>query len=335
MNKYCFCIDIGSKNIRIASQSMEVLVDEPNVVAMQNQNKSYEAVAFGKEVYDYCMENPSSQLVYPIKNGIVYDANALVAIISHFFDRIVKKTIFKKPYISVIVGLSCGLTNIEKRAVEEVLSKCGAKEIVIVESPICASTIFDGNVKFLVDIGASKTEIAIVSDNGIIAGCSIDIGGDSIDNAITDYVSDKYRLLISPKNSEEIKCKLGSLVENDMSTITIKGKAVFQNSVSDIKISALELKPVIEGEVDKIIEVVEQISLMIPEVYAESVLRQGFYFIGGSMHLQGLKEYLERKLCIKVIVPEFPELSVAKGGAKFFYDKVRLEKMLNVENFDI
>lgn len=334
MAKVYLSIDMGSKNIVIADRGGNVLFNEPTVVAMTNQNNVYTNIALGYEAQALANKNQNVQLVYPINSGAVDRSGALVYYLKTVFKRIVPAGIIKTA-IEAIVSVSCGLNNSEKRYLEEACRNAGVKEVIIVESPISASTHFAGSIKFMVDIGSDKTEIAIVGDSGIITGCSIDVGGKSIDNAIIDYISDKYKIIIPPKNGEEIKCKLCSLREDDMSTISIKGRAVFDEDNSVVKVSANELRPVIMAEVDKIADVVDKVSMMIPEKFADNVLNSGFYFYGGTMAMPGLADYFKKKLYIRIVVPENPELTVATGGAKLFFMPEQLKAMLNVQNFEL
>ena len=334
MSKYMISIDLGSSNIVICNSEGAVLLNEPAVVAVCNQNSSFDNVAFGAEALRHISENSSAQIVYPIKAGAIDNSSALSYLISECIARLVTKKFFKTT-VQALVSVSCGLTNVEKRIVEDACIKGGIKELVIIESPLSTSTLVNNDVKFLIDIGASKTEISIVGETGILSGCSIDVGGNSIDNAIIDYISDKYKLLISPRNSEEVKLNIGSLVLNDTSTVSIKGRVVLHNTSSEVKLTAMEIRPVILEEIDKIIGVIESVSMMIPESHAESIMTKGFILTGGVSLMPGIVEYLNEMLYIDIIRLDDPMTAVARGGANFFRDKVRLARMLNVENLNI
>lgn len=330
------CIDMGSKNTVIARDSGEVCFNQPTVVAMSVQNNVYTNVAFGNEAMSYHKNHKKDnvQLVNPFGYGMVDRQAAMTYYLAGALKEIVP-TGFFKPMIKAIVCVSCGLNNGEKRGIEDVCRNAGIKDCILVESPIAVSTMFDGDIKFLVDIGHNKTEIAIVGENGIITGCSIDVGGKNIDNAIIDYISDNYKIIISANSGEEIKCKLCSLREDDTATITIKGRAVLNGVNSEIKLSASEFREVIAREVNKIADVVEKVSMMIPDKAANIIAEQGFYFTGGTMYLPGIAEYLRRRLCIKIVCADNNITSVAVGGAKLFYMKDSLKRMLNVDNLEI
>lgn len=331
MNKICLSVDIGSKYIVIAGKESQIILNEPCVVATANVNRKFEFVASGSEAFAFVDRNRESQLIYPVKNGSVDNEAAFVFMIKTFLNRIAPKK-FLKNYLSCNVSVSCGLTNIEKRVIEESFYKAGVKEVVIIESPLSVKACNSDKAMFLVNIGAHNTEIALVSDDGIINGCSIDVGGDDIDYAIIDHISEKYKLIVNKSSSEDIKLALATLEANDLSTILIQGKAVLQGTKNEVKLTATELRPLVQGVIDKIVEVVSSIMLMIPKAYQYTVEQNGLYLAGGTSKLAGLTAYLEDKLFVGVKACDQPELIVAEGGSKFFYDKGKLARMLNIDN---
>lgn len=334
MNKICLSVDIGSKNIVIAGMESQILLNEPCVVATANLNSKFENVACGVEALTYYRNTSNNaQLIYPIKNGVVDNEVAFVFLLKTFINRLAPKK-FLKNYVSVIANVSCGLTNIEKRMIEESFYKAGVKEVVIVESPLSIKAINNDKVMLLVNIGSSNTEIAVVTDDGIVNGCSINVGGDDIDYAIVDYISDKYKLIISKGSSEDIKLGLATLEENDLSTITIKGKTVLQNTKNEVKITATELRPLVQSAIDKIVEVVASVCMMIPKTYLYIIEQNGLYLAGGTSKLSGLANYLKDRLFLDIKILDEPEFAVAEGGSKFFYDKGKLARMLSIDNLN-
>ncbi len=320
MNKICLSVDIGSKNIVIAGMESHILLNEPCVVATANLNSKFENVACGVEALTYYRNaSNNAQLIYPIKNGVVDNEVAFVYLLKTFINRLTPKK-FLKNYVSVIANVSCGLTNIEKRMIEE--------------SPLSIKAINNDKVMLLVNIGSSNTEIAVVTDDGIVNGCSINVGGDDIDYAIVDYISDKYKLIISKGSSEDIKLGLATLEENDLSTITIKGKAVLQNTKNEVKITATELRPLVQSTIDKIVEVVASVCMMIPKTYLYIIEQNGLYLAGGTSKLSGLANYLKDRLFLDIKILDEPEFAVAEGGSKFFYDKGKLSRMLSIDNLN-
>lgn len=333
MDKICLSVDVGSKNFVIAGKESQIILNEPCVVAAANIKGKFEHVACGKEAFVYVAKTPESQLIYPVKNGNAVNEVAFVYMIKTFIERIAPKR-FLKNYVSANVSVSCGLTNIDKRTIEECFYKAGVKEVVIIESPMSVKACNSDKAMFLVNIGASNTEIALVSDDGIVNGCSINVGGDNIDNEIYDYISEKYKLIINKASSEDIKLALANLDENDLSTITIKGRAVLQNTKNEIKLTATELRPLVASVVDKIIEVVSSVLLIVPKAYQNTIAQTGIYLAGGTSKLNGIANYFKDRLFLDVKVFEQPEFVVAEGGSKFFYDKGKLARMLSIDNLN-
>lgn len=333
MDKICLSVDIGSKNFVIAGKESQIILNEPSVVASASRNGKFEHIACGKEAYSFVANNSEAQLIYPIKNGSVDNEVAFVFMLKTFVERVAPKR-FLKNYVSANVCVSCGLTNIEKRAIEECFYKAGVKEVVIIESPLCVKACNSDKAMFLVNIGASNTEIALVSDDGIVNGCSINVGGDEIDNEIFDYIGEKFKLLINKSSSEDIKLALANFEENDLTTIKVKAKDVLHNTVEDIKLTATEIRPIIAGVADKIIDVVSSVMLMIPKAYQYTIEQNGIYLAGGTSKLNGIAKYFKDRLFVDVKVLDQPEFIVAEGGSKFFYDKGKLARMLSIDNLN-
>ncbi len=327
MDKICLSVDIGSKNIVIANKESQVILNEPSVVATANVNSKYSYVACGAEAAK------SMQNIEPIKNGSICNVEAFGFMMKSFINRLAPRK-FLKNYTSVNVSVSCGLTNIEKRVIEDAFYKAGVTEVVIIESPLSVKAINSDKAMFLINIGADNTEIALVSDDGIINGCSIDVGGSDIDEAIFDYVGDKYRLVVNQLYCEDIKLGLASLEPNNLSTIVVKGDKVTSSTPNEVKLTATELKPLVQGVINKIIEVAASIMMMIPKSYQYIVEQNGIYLAGGTSKLPGIAEYFKDNLFVDVKIIDEPDLVVAQGGSKFFYDNGKLARMLNIDNLN-
>lgn len=331
MDKICLSVDVGSKNFVIAGKDGQIILDEPSVVVAANINSKFENVACGKEALAYIQKNTESQIIYPIEKGRVKNNPAFIFMLKTFINRIAPKK-FLKNYISANVSVSCGLTNIEKRAFEDCFYRAGVKEVVIIESPLSVKACNSDKVMFMVNMGASLTEIALVNDDGIVNGCSIDIGGDNIDHAISDYISENFKLIIDKSASEQIKIALANFDKSDLNAIKVMAHDVIRDRKEDIKMTATELRPLITDVANKIIDVVSSIMLMIPKNNQYTIAQNGIYLLGGTSKLKGIAEYFSDKLFVDVKVLEQPEYVVAEGASKFFYDIGKLARMLNIDN---
>ena len=191
MAKIELMIDIGSKNITVYKKDTGIILKEPTIVAVSSEGKKTDFVAAGSEVRARLSRGDNLQVVYPIKAGVVEHVNGAIYLFRDIFNKISNNRTILKPKIAVIAAVSCGIDNADKLDIENVLLKAGASSVTIVESPIAVSRNVDEDSCFVVDIGASKTEVAYVRPNGIVIGCSVDVGGDELNKVIVDHIVDE------------------------------------------------------------------------------------------------------------------------------------------------
>lgn len=326
-------IDFGSQNLKIVKNG-SILFNEPCVACVSNETGKLKLKCYGNDALQNARANPHLQVVYPISHGIVNNGNTLALMLKAIISAQESNSIFKPNY-HAIVSVSCGIKNQEKKVFEDVCNKAGIKDVIIIESPLSNLMNLKSDVAFIIDIGADKTEIAIVNRSGIVVGCSIDIGGVSLDKAIVEHVCEKYNMVINQASGENIKKSIASFKKDDISTVTITGKMVVQHNANTLQLTAEEIRNVITPTIDKIIYVINNVMYAIPDAYAEKFISSGFYLTGGSANILGLSDYISEKINVKVSKLDGLDMSVALGGIRFFDDKKTLLKMLNVEKLDI
>lgn len=333
MGKIELIIDLGSSKISIYKKDAGLVLKEAAVALISNVGGVSKLVAAGNDAQKMINSGNAKGLhiVAPIREGVVVQESACKMMIANFLARIHNRRLFK-PVISAIVLVSCGLVNIEKRNIEEVCIAAGISEVIIVESPIATHLAVNKPYSFIVDMGAAKTEIAIVTDNGIAAGCSVNLGGDAINQAIIDYLCDKHKMRVPKQFIEEIKFAVCSFLDKDLSAIDIEGRSIVDNESCEVRVRASEIRNVAAPVIDKIAEAVESLTMMIPENIAESVSYDGFYLVGGTALIPGIDKYLTSKLYFKCNVMDNPMDITIESAQKFFYDKAKLSSMLNVPN---
>ena len=328
-------IDVGSKVTTIFKKDVGLIIQEPSVVAINNKHNKMALLESGKNAqrlmntrrYDF-------QILFPIKEGAIFHERAAVLMYKDFINRAVGRAVIA-PKVKVIACVSCGLNNIEKKDVEKTLLKAGASEVLILESPLAVAQGLGGqSSSFIMDIGGSKTEIAIIDRNGIVAGCSINIGGDAINQAIIDYVIDTRRCKIKPSSAEKVKRQIASMYDNDNSPMIVNTEALHGDENVSVRLVASELKQAICPVIDKIVEVAYNYTFQIPEGIAQEIYENGITLCGGSAYIPGLADYISAQLQLKVRVPDMPENAVATGASNFFNDKASLARLLNVKGLN-
>ena len=334
MHKIELMIDIGSSNITVFKKDAGIVLKEPTVVVVSNEKSKTSFEGAGSDAKALLAKSDNLQVIYPIKEGTIDHENGAVYLFGELFKKIVGAKPLVRPRIAVLAAVSCGLTNAEKQDIERVLLSAGASDVTIIESPIAVSQNFSDAGSFIVDIGASKTEIAVVIPTGIAAGCTIDIGGNEINKLINDYITDEHRVAVQMHNIEKLKINIASMFDNDASAATMSGRSIIDSKPKSVKVSASELMVAIRPAFDKIAEVIETMTFNIPDKYAEEIFNNGIYLCGGTSLITGLETYFSNKLLIKVNRIDDPENAVVNGGQTFFYNKDRLASMLNIKNFN-
>lgn len=323
-------IDIGTKFITISQKGKGIVLKEPCVALVEGRRGKLVLVECGRgAIGGKVSEN--QQIVFPIKGGIILHENAFVLMMRNFINRLVApRPIFRQP-VKAVACVSCGLTNTEKEQIEKCLIKAGVREVIILESPIAvAASVDDASAQFVVDVGASKSEVAIVSPSGIISGCSVNIGGDTFNQAIVDYITDTKRCRMPIGYAEKAKKQVGSLYDNDLTCINMELQEIGTNRIFEYKITAKDIKNAVEEQVAKLVEVIYNLSFQIPENFAQEVYLNGIMLSGGSAVFPGLSEYISMAMEMKVNVSADPSNDIVKGGMTFLEHREKLSKVLNV-----
>lgn len=324
-------IDFGSKKIAIYKKNAGLILKEPSVIIASNAANRLKLVAAGKDAVAMIGRTSiTEQIVNPIKGGLVDNDMACKLMISDFIDRILPNSIFR-PNISAVLLVSCGLTANDKRAIESVFTYAGVKDIILIESPLAiAAGVGNSGAAFVVDIGGNKTEIAIVNNNSIVAGCSIDIGGDDMNEAIIDYIADKYRMIIHHNIAEKVKLSLATMRDNDISQLPVTARSIPDNGESrTITVNAKEIRSAISPIIDKIAQTIEDVSLMLPDSLAEEIFMKGITMCGGCAAIPMLDKYLYNKIHIKFNLLDRPDESSLIIGSVMLNDKDLLTKLIN------
>lgn len=328
-------IDIGSKYTTISQVGKGLVIKEPSIALMQAKRSKMKLIACGKAALAYIGHtNENEQALYPIKDGVVFHENAAVMMFKAFMDKLCPKYFLIRPSFHVIACVSCGLTNTEKSNIERVLLLAGACEVIIVEAPLAINMHIDDMIgaRMIVDLGANNTQIAIVGKDGIISGCTVNVGGDTFNQAIMDYITDTRHCRISNSLAEKVKRQIGSLYSNDASCITVEMTEIASGQKCIQKIFARDIKNAIEPYVIKIVEVIYNLSFQIPESLAEEIYINGIALSGGSSSLAGLADYISAVMSMKVFQINDASNASVLGGLYFFEHRNKLSNLLNLPN---
>jgi len=309
-------IDLGTANTLVFLPGKGVVLFEPSVVAVSEQDNKILAV--GVEAKKMLGKTPDSIIAYrPMKDGVIADYRVTEAMLRYFIDKALGKWNLFKP--EVMISVPAGVTSTERRAVIEAAMKAGAKNAYVVKEPILAAIgagipIQEPMGHMVVDIGGGTTDVAVISLGGIVSSTSVKCAGNKIDYAITDYIKKTFNLAIGDKTAEEIKINVGSAVPMEEELVmTIKGRDFLSGLPRTAEIKTNEIVKAISKELRDMIKAIKDVLQETPPELAADIIDQGIIMTGGSSQLRNLAELVFRRTGVKAVVAKDPMYCVAKG----------------------
>ena len=313
-------IDLGTASILVYLKGKGVVLKEPSVVAFDRDTNKIKAI--GEEARLMIGRTPGNIVaVRPLRQGVISDYTVTEKMLKHFIQKAMGKRTFKKPRISVCVP--SGVTEVEKKAVEDATYQAGARELAIIEEPIAAAigagidiTRPCGNM--IVDIGGGTTDIAVISLGGTVVSTSVKIAGDDFDEAIVRYMRKKHNLLIGERTAEDIKIKIGSAFKRpEVATLEVRGRNLVTGLPKTITVTSEETEEALKETTSQIVEAVHSVLEKTPPELAADIADRGIVLTGGGCLLQGLEELIEEKTGINTMTAEDPMTAVAIGTGKY------------------
>ncbi|MEK7607869.1 MAG: rod shape-determining protein [Patescibacteria group bacterium] len=309
-------IDLGTANTLVFVPGKGIILNEPSVVAVSEQDNKILAV--GVEAKNMIGRTPESIIAYrPMKDGVIADYRVTEAMLRYFIDKALGKWNIWKP--EVLISVPAGVTSTERRAVIEATIKAGAKSAYVVKEPILAAIgagipIHEARGHMVVDIGGGTTDVAVISLGGIVASTSVKCAGNRIDAAIADYIKKTFNLAIGDKTAEEIKIKIGSAVPLEEELIlTIKGRDFISGLPRSTEIKTNEIVKAINKELRDMIKAIKDVLQETPPELSADIIDHGIIMTGGSSLLRNLPELVFRRIGVKAILAEDALYCVAKG----------------------
>lgn len=309
-------IDLGTANTLVFLPGKGIVLNEPAVVAVSEQDNKI--LAIGMEAKEMIGKTPENIVAYrPMRDGVIADYRVTEAMLRYFMRKALGKWNLWKP--DVMISVPAGVTSTERRAVVEAAIKAGAKNAYVVKEPILAAIgagipIYESRGHMIVDIGGGTTDVAVISLGGIVASTSVKCAGNKIDQAIADYIKKTFNLAIGDKTAEEVKIKVGAAIplEEEFS-MTIKGRDFIQGLPRTAQVSTNEIVRAIDKELKEMIKAIKDVLQETPPELASDIIDQGIIMTGGSSQLRNLADLVYRKTGVKARVADDALFCVAKG----------------------
>ena len=312
-------IDLGTANTLVYMRGKGIVMREPSVVAVDL--KKDEVMAVGTEAKEMIGRTPGSiSAIRPLKDGVIADFDVTAAMLRHFIKAALKATWAHRPRL--IVCIPSGVTEVERRAVEDAARQAGARNVELIEEPMAAAIGAGLQVEeaagcMVVDIGGGTSEIAVISLGDIVTFCSVRTAGDDFDDAIVSYIKKKYNLLIGERPAEDIKIKIGSAFPyEDEGQMDVKGRNLVDGLPKNITITAEEVREALADPVSVIVDAIRSTLERTPPELSADIITNGIMLTGGGALLRGLDQLVSRETGMSVHVAENPLDCVVTGTGK-------------------
>lgn len=311
-------IDLGTANTLVYVRGKGIVVREPSVVAIDKYEGK--VLAVGNAANEMIGRTPENIVaVRPMKDGVIADFDITQAMIRSFIKEANLSSIFKP---RVVVCIPSGITEVERRAVEEAVISAGAKAAALIEEPMAAAMgaglpVNDAVGNMVVDIGGGTTEVAVISLGGIVASKSIKIAGNALDSAIINYLKKEHHINIGDKMAEEIKLSIASAYEDDEEAVyEVRGRDVSTGLPKTAQIKESEIRESISENVDEMIEAIKLTLENTPPELAADIMERGITLTGGGALIKGLDKLITEVTKIPTHVAEYPLDCVVIGTGK-------------------
>jgi len=316
---YDMGIDLGTATTLVFIKGQGIVLCEPSVVAIQRGTSN--VLAVGEEAKRMLGRTPGNIVaIRPMKDGVIADFEITESMLRYFIRKVHRSRHLVRP--RMVIAIPSGITEVEKRAVKDSALHAGAREVFMVEEPMAAAIgvglpIQEPAGNMIIDIGGGTTEIAVISLAGIVFSRSIRIGGDEMDEAITEYLKKTYNLMVGERTAEDIKMKIGSAypLEEEL-TMEVRGRDLVAGLPKMITISSEEIREALADPISQIVESVRITLERTPPELSADLIERGIVMAGGGSLLKGLDKLIQEETGLPVHVAEDPLTAVAMGTGK-------------------
>lgn len=315
----CLGIDLGTTNTLVYMKGKGIILREPSVVAMKNNRKNILAV--GEEAKKMIGRTPGNIIALrPLKDGVIADYNTTEIMLKYFIQKTIPQGMIFHHSPKLIICIPCGITEVEKRAVEEAAKSAGAREVLLLEEPMAAAIgagldVYQAKGCMVVDIGGGTSEVAIISLGGIVTSKSLRVGGNHMDEAIMNYVKKNHGIIIGESTAEHIKITLGCVVDRGKElTLEIRGRCTTTGLPISVTINSTNIKDALLEPVQSILDTVKNVLEHTPPELAADIINEGIVMTGGGSLLHGLNRLVAKSTGMPVRRTENPLDAVAIGA---------------------
>lgn len=325
----CLGIDLGTTSIIVAMKDKGIIINEASVISIDK--KTGDVIETGNKAKEMIGRTPDKiDAIRPLKNGVIANLRATELMLKEIINKINKKYGYART--KAIVSVPSGITEVEKRAVEEAIYGAGVKEVYLIDEPLAAAMGANVNIEepagsLIVDIGSGTTDVAVISLGGIVVSHCIKVGGDDLDKNIIDYMRKYQNMEISETCAENIKVTIGTVVPGILEDMDIKGRDLRLGLPKEITVNSEQILEAIESSITKIISAIKFTLEKTPPEITADITEKGIILTGGVANIKGIEELVTSKTGINAYVTKEPLKTVVYGTQKAL-DNVNVLKKL-------
>lgn len=312
-------IDLGTANTLVYIKGKGIILNEPTIVAINK--KTGQMVAVGNEAKAMLGRTPGHiEVVRPLVDGVISDFEVTEEMLAYLINKVrsdVKTLVAPR----VLIGVPCGITNVEMRAAHDAAKNAGAREVFLIEEPMAAAIgaklpITKSVGSMIVDIGGGTTDIAVISLSGLVVSKNVRVAGDHLNAAISSYVRDQFKVHVGEKTAEDAKIALTNITNSDdnRKDFVVRGRDVVTGLPREVVITDSDVRDAVAGLIDTIVEGVRSVLEITPPEVLADVMQRGIHLSGGGALIPGLAALLEHALQVPVIVVPDPLRAVIRGA---------------------
>lgn len=326
-------IDLGTAYSLVYVKGRGVVINEPSVVAINKKSK--QILAIGEEAKRMVGRTPSHIVaIRPLVDGVVSDFEVTEAMLRYFIDKVHKTKFSLVPRPRVVIGLPYGVTEVERRAVEEAALNAGARQVFLIEEPMAAAIgaglpIQDATGSMVVDIGGGTTEVAVISLGGIVTSRSLRVAGDELNEDIINYARDQFNLLLGERTAEDIKISIGSAhPQTEKLSFPMRGRDLLTGLPKEIPVTDEEIRKALAKSIASIVDAVKLTVEETPPELLADIMDRGIVLAGGGALLRGLDKLLHESTHMPVYIADDPLSCVARGTGQVLENLDHLQSVL-------
>ncbi len=332
-------IDLGTANTLVYVRDKGIVINEPSVVAINT--KTNQVLAVGEAARRMVGKTPNHIVASrPLVDGVISDFEVTEKMLKYFIDQVHRQSMGLVPRPRVVVGIPLGVTEVERKAVEDAALHAGAREVYLIEEPMAAAIgarlpIQEASGTMIVDIGGGTTEIAVISLGGVVSWRSLRVGGNKFDQDIIQYSREQFNLLIGERTAEEMKLKIGNAWDDgNLQEAQMRGRDLITGLPREVTITSKQVYDALQRTIRQIVENIKATIESTPPELVADIYERGIVVSGGGALLRGITNVIHAETQMTVHITDDPLTAVVRGTGIVLEDLNVMKNVLVMSSED-